>query len=198
MNLNMIQEPVQGLYKYNYRFLERDEYYGTINCNPLVRNYYTLLKHGEPVLDVRQTSLWKVIMSYPFRVLFDFARYVPQYHVLSQEGEVGKSVVDFSWMAYTFTIQGNTYVLRAHSYNVGSLTENGRQIARYQWKCKDKCWERGQSVEIEYTSESHLKIILVFALMFEGFFCKRKNTHNALFLQDEYEHLAHWKSQGDR
>lgn len=194
MKINMIPEPNHGLCKYSYRFPECGKYYGRMNYNPYVREYYTLLEYGEPVLDVRQTSLWKVILLYPLKIWLNSAQYIPQYQVFSQGEEIGRSVVDFSWTAHTFKIHEDTYVLRVHSHNVGSLTQNDRQIARYQWKREHKLLETVESVEIEYVSETHTRVVLAFSLLFEGLFCKGR-TRNMVFQQDEYEHLAHWKSQ---
>lgn len=188
----MVPEPSRGWRKYNYRFLGQEEYYGTMHCNPLVREHFTLLEHGEVVLDIRQISIWKVILLYPLKIMLNLAQYIPQYHVFSQMGEIGKSVVDFSWKAHTFIIRGDTYVLRTHSHNVGSLTKNDRQIARYTW-------EKDESVEIEYNSESYLRTVLAFSLLFYGLFHgKNPTTHNKFYFNDKYEHLARWESPDGR
>lgn len=196
ITLQMVPEPVRGWRIYGYRFPDRDEYYGTMRCNPFVPEYYTLLEHGEPVLDIRQTSLKQVILLYLFKLFTRYGKCFPRYHVFSSKREIGESAAEFSWMGHTFVIQGDTYVLRQHSHNVGSLTKNGRQIARYRWKLILKpWWDQSELVEIEYLSESDERVVLTFALLFYGFFHVNDNSIYRVFFRDKDKHLAHWESQ---
>lgn len=168
-------------------FWGRENYSGTLRCTSLRYVDVALNKEGKTVIVVRQTNMWALILLLPLKLCgWDEP---PSYRVFHQGCEIGCSVLTASSHRYEFQIKGYTYMLYRHSHNVGSLTKNGRQIARYEWNYKGP-------VEIDYAEEHDLETVLAFAMFFYGAFHARKaGWHDCVLLHDEYEHLAHWKSQ---
>lgn len=187
MNLLMNHEGC-GIGKYTCWFPDFADYSGKIEYHFFKRSKITLLLGLEPILTFRQTNLLEFIMFLPLKVLLSFPFYIPPYRVFSKTEEIGKAKINFDWQGYTFMIQGSTYVLRQHSDNIGSLTKNNCQIARY------KFLDSGQ-VKIDYASQEDLMFVLLFSLLFfASFHANKKWKHTSIIFDDNYAELARWNN----
>lgn len=178
-----------GIWKIKCYFSTSELIEGEVIYRTFLRNRVTLFQEGEPVLDIRQTSILELLIYNPIvKILLPFQCRRPLYHVFTSAGEIGASVAKVRSDGMVFDIQGSVYVLRQHSHNVGSLTKNEHQIARYERM-------RDQSILIEYDSETQPRLVLSFALLFYGLYHARYSRwrwHDTVFFHDENESLAHW------
>lgn len=181
-----------GVWKKKCSFSGDQSFEGEVIYSPFLRKRVTLLQGGESVLSIRQANILEWLIFAPSKLFLPFPYQRPRYHVFTTAGEVGASVVKFQWKDIMFVIQGSTYVLRQHSHNIGSLTKNECQIARYEWRVHEP-------LSILYASETQLKLILAFALLYYGL-CHAENPrwHDTIFFNDEYGHLAHWSVESDK
>lgn len=186
MKLYMV-DPEYQRGKTKVKFGGHESYSGMFRSNSYRYADVVLYKDGAPIITVRQATTWALFLLAPIRFVDWYD--APPYDVCYKGQKIGKSVFKTDRHSYEFFIKGNTYMLRRHSHDIGSLTKNGRQIARY-------AWDRKGPVEIECIKDCDFELILAFAI----FFCARYYARGPFYvflLCDEYKHLANWHVKDD-
>ncbi len=147
-----------------------------------------LCRDSVPVLRIGQGGLWSAIKFLPVKVLLCFPNTIPPYHVYDQhDHEIGKSIHIFNRRTRTFMMQGSTYVLCQHSFNMGSLTKNNAPFARFVLD------QKSNQVQIDYAESSAHTIILAFALLFYAVFHANESwRHTSIFFRDNYSEVLEW------
>lgn len=167
------------------RFLEREEFFGELQYLSGKRIGAALYKDGMPVMKIWQRKGIVASLTALAVILFVGYRFLP-YGVWAGAREIGRSISYSRRKGFAFEIRGNTYVLREHSHNVGSLTKNDRQIARY-------AWSYGEGVLIECMQDDNLEISLTFGILFFTLFhANKRGWHTTIFFHDKYAYLADW------
>lgn len=177
------------------RFPDAGAFLGELQYFPRKGVGVALYQDGSPVVKIWQRKekppIWDAVSK--FCISFTSFSYLsPPYGVWAGEREIGKSV-SCSWReGFLFEIRGSVYALREHSHNVGSLTKNGRQIARF-------AWQRNPAVTIDCKGENdELLLILAFAMLFYAVFhANEYGWHTTILFRDKYKELAQWSAEDE-
>lgn len=175
-------------------FPEYEEYSGVMKSSTFGRNEIWLYNKAVPILGFTQPDIRRLALHVPLRLLCagEGAICSPPFHVSDGEREIGSAIGKMRRRrprSITVQVKKNVYVLREHTQNVGSLTRNECQIARYATDGWDE-----SSYQIDFESKEELHYIMAFALLFSLAFHGRRGKHMRWVFQDEYAELARWRA----
>lgn len=196
MKLHMNIQRYSHLGKKICVFSEYEEYSGVMKSSIFGRNEIWLYNKAIPILGFTQPDIRELALYVPLRLLWaEGAICSPPFHVWDGEREIDGAIGKMrrrSPRSITVQVKKNVYVLREHTKNVGSLTRNDCQIARYA----TNGWDLS-SYQIDFESKEELHYIMAFALLFSLAFHSKGGKHMRWIFKDEYAELAHWKALGE-